>query len=107
MRWLWGSVLLRSLFWLNTVYIFTPPWANSLWLVIAAVLLAGAALRSVAVKRVSPLWLIGVVPIGIAVFWIAVALTFTALLQWFAGGWLEKVNPPGWEMGERAKKKKK
>lgn len=36
------------------------------------------------------------VPIGTAVFWISVGITLTALLQWKAPKWLNKIKPKGW-----------
>lgn len=45
--------------------------------------------------------IIDVVPIGWAVALIAVALTWTSILEWFIPDWLEKINPPGWLPGEK------
>jgi hypothetical protein len=80
MRWLWASVVLCSMFWLNAVYIFTPPWPGSIWLVILAILLAGAGLRSVAVKDVHPVWLAGLIPIGVAVWTLPGSYALPAIL---------------------------
>ncbi|MEE8425367.1 MAG: hypothetical protein V3S11_06040, partial [Elusimicrobiota bacterium] len=45
--------------------------------------------------------IIDVVPIGWAVALIALALTWTSVLEWFTPNWLEKINPPGWLPGEK------
>jgi uncharacterized membrane protein len=44
--------------------------------------------------------LIDLVPIQIAVAVIAVLITMTSILEWFAPNWLKKINPEGWEHGE-------
>ncbi|MFH0825124.1 MAG: hypothetical protein V2B18_20420, partial [Pseudomonadota bacterium] len=46
--------------------------------------------------------LIDLVPIQTAVILIAIAVTLTSILEFFTPGWLKKINPEGWEHGEKS-----
>lgn len=48
--------------------------------------------------------LIDIVSIQTAIAIIATGITMTSILEWFAPGWLRKINPEGWENGERYNK---
>jgi len=48
--------------------------------------------------------LIDIVPIQTAIAIIATAVTMTSILEWFAPGWLKKINPEGWENGQSKRK---
>lgn len=51
--------------------------------------------------------LIDIVPIQAAIAIIATGISLTSLLEWLAPRWLKKINPEGWENGEREKDSKK
>ncbi len=67
MRWLWAAVLLSALVWLNTVKIFTALQSGWVWLIVLAILAAGAGLRKASVRQFSGFWLLALIPLGLAI----------------------------------------
>jgi hypothetical protein len=51
--------------------------------------------------------LIDLAPIRTAIVLVALGVTGTAILQWFAPKWLHKIHPKAWEDGERYRKSNK
>jgi len=80
MRWLWVSVFFTAVYWIRTVHIFTAPSHRWVWLVIAAIAAAGLGLRRVSVEAVDRRWLVLLVPLAIAVWWVPFPFHLPALL---------------------------
>ncbi|MCK4548340.1 MAG: hypothetical protein KAW17_12965, partial [Candidatus Eisenbacteria sp.] len=66
MRWFWLTALVLTLFWLNTVPIFTPPGGNWIWLVLIGIAAAGMGLRKTVVEQFDLRWSFLLVPLAVA-----------------------------------------